>query len=104
MSYNNPINISKISQREKYAYIDNFSKSLALILSLPIKDELKRRKCSIMQLQKELTARGYKYNYTSLVNAMQGRNPYVVNLTYFSRIYEHLELPIPTIDYLSSFK
>jgi len=102
-SNNNHPSILKNIKNEKYAYIDNWSSQLSIVLGKPIKAECKRRGISLMQLHRELIANGYKYNYTSLVNALRGVNPYVINFNYFSRIYEYLSLPYPTMDYLNSF-
>jgi len=46
---------------------------------------------------------GLNYNYAGFCNAVRGNNPYIKSFSYFSRIYEYLGLPFPSLEYLNSF-
>lgn len=104
MSNNNPKPSNQIRNNRDYAYHDKFIAEISKMLSKPILDELERRKQSKQSFVNEMRDNGLNYNYRGFVNSLRGNNPYVTNYNYFSKVYEYLELPIPTIDYLSSFK
>ena len=86
-----------------YQYRDEFSAILCIILAKPILAELKNRNQSLMSFVRELNDNGYGYNYTGFANAVKGKNPYVKSFSYFSKMYQYLSLPYPTMDYLNSF-
>ena len=56
-----------------------------------------------MSFINELNNAGFKYNYSGFTAAVRGKNPYIKNFTYFSKIYQYLGLPFPSLDYLNSF-
>lgn len=104
MSNNNSIlNLESIPKID-YSYKEKYNEAICILLSKPILEELKRRNIKRAEFIRRLNADGLNYTYRGLVQVIKGRNPYVTNFSYFSRLYEYLELPFPSIDYLSSFK
>jgi hypothetical protein len=101
--YNTPENKIFTSSLYYYEYRDKFAREASIILSKPILNALQARKQSLASFAKELNQNGYKYSYTSLANAVRGNNKYVKNFNYFALLYYYLNLPFPSLQYLSSF-
>jgi hypothetical protein len=102
-SYKSPQNNSNTPNLAYYEYRDKFNAVLCIILARPILTHLKENKVSVMSFIKELNELGLNYNYAGFCNAVRGNNPYIKSFSYFSRIYEYLELPFPSLEYLNSF-
>jgi hypothetical protein len=102
-SYKAP-NIEKVNpKRPHYAYLDAYNKHLCLMIGKPIINELSKRKQSKMGFINELNKAGLNYTYMGFNMALKGLNNYAVNFNYFGKIYEYLELPFPSLEYLNSF-
>jgi len=80
----------------------NYSFTLQKSLFYPIKVALFERSISVPTLVKELNAKplGIKYTLHGLENCFKGINTASISLHYYSNIYIHLGLPLPTIEYL----
>ena len=90
-------------EKRNYAYLDAYRKEISILLSKPIIAELKRRNQSKMAFINELNNQGIRYSYQGFNEALKGTNNFVTNLNYFGKIYEYLNLPFPSLAYLSSF-
>ena len=79
-----------------------YSFTLQKSLFYPIKVALFERSISVPTLVKELNAKplGIKYTLHGLENCFKGINTASISLHYYSNIYIHLSLPLPTIEYL----
>jgi len=102
-SYNTPETFILKSPEIDYTYCDEFTSQLSLMLFKPILAALKERKQSKQSFVKEINLKGLKYTYAGFNNTARGKNPFVKNLGYFIKLYEYLQLPFPSIEYLSSF-
>jgi hypothetical protein len=100
---NNLVTPLKIPRCEYYQYKDTFNASLCIILAKPILNELKSRKLSINKFIEQLNNDGFKYYYSGFTSAVRGKNPFIQNFTYFSKLYNYLNLPFPSLEYLNSF-
>jgi len=80
----------------------HYSYSFQKALFYPIKVALFERSMSMPMLVKELNKMPLGINYTlsSLDNCWKGQNNASISLHYYSNIYNILNLPIPTCDYL----
>lgn len=102
---NNNSRINSVNSPDfDYTYTNEFIGQLCIVLFRPILAELKNRNQSKLSFIRELNANGLNYTYEGFRSAEKGRNPFIKNIAYFSKLYEHLQLPFPTIDYLNSFK
>ena len=77
-----------------------FSLSLQSTLNLPIKIALFERSISLRSLTHQLNETRFKYTYSSLNAFMYGMNSNNLSFNYVSNIYEALNLPLPTPQYL----
>ena len=77
-----------------------FNISFGNILAAPIKVTLFDRKMTVKALFMALEKNGIKLNYEGLRSALKGRNPYVISIDYYSKIYFCLNLPEPSAEYL----
>jgi hypothetical protein len=77
-----------------------FSLSLQKTLNLPVKIALFERNLSLRGLTYMLNQTRYKYTYSSLNAFMYGINSNSLSFNYVSNIYEALNLPQPTPQYL----
>jgi len=100
-SYKAPKSISKPLQEAKYLYSFKLrNKELQRMLFLPINRLLHERKMTWEDMASELNQKGFKCTKSSLAITQQGNNFYCVDFNYFTRIYEVLNLPPVTLDYL----
>jgi hypothetical protein len=77
-----------------------FSLSLQNTLNLPIKIALFERCISLRSLTYQLNETRFKYTYASLNAFVYGMNSSSLNFNYVANIYEVLNLPLPTPQYL----
>lgn len=102
-NYNNPKKQILTDPNKDYTYCSEFTAQLSIILFKPILAELKQRKQSKRAFIDEINLNGLKYTYAGFNNTARGKNPFVKNLGYFIKLYEYLDLPYPSLEYLSSF-
>jgi hypothetical protein len=79
-----------------------YSFALQKSLFYAIKVALFERSISVPILVKELNKKplGIKYTVDSLHNCSNGKNTTSISLHYYSNVYIHLGLPLPTTEYL----
>lgn len=76
------------------------NKELQKMLFLPINRALHERNLSWVDMVELLNKKGLKYTKSSLISTQQGGNFFCVDFNYFTRLYDALELPPITLDYL----
>jgi hypothetical protein len=86
-----------------YVFMQRFSSEVCKILSKPILNALKERKQTKQAFINEINLKGFNYSYSGFINVLKGENIYINNFGYFSRLYEYLDLPFPSLEYLNSF-
>lgn len=69
-------------------------------LNLPIRIALFERSISVPYLCTLLKLKGFKYTVSSLNTFLLNRSTSYINFTYVANIYEVLNLPLPTPQYL----
>jgi hypothetical protein len=104
MSNNNITHKKEHRLENNYIYLAAFNKELCILLSKPILRAIAERYKSKQEFIRDINSKGFNYSYSGFVNVLKGENAYVTNFGYFSRIYEYLALPFPSISYLSSFE
>jgi hypothetical protein len=67
---------------------------------LPIKLALREQKKTYKELVSIMQERGFKYSLNSLFSTRHGVNYSIDNFNYFTKIYDALNLPDITLDYL----
>lgn len=72
------------------------NKAIQKTLFLPIFVALHERKISFKELVHILNEKGYKYKIATLYSTNLGVNSFIININYFSQIYESLNLDPPT--------
>jgi hypothetical protein len=77
-----------------------YNKELQKLLFLPIKLALHEQSITYKQLVSIMQERGYKYTLDSLYGTRSGINYSIDNFNYFTKIYDALNLPDITLDYL----
>lgn len=95
-------NTFTIDETKLYDSMNGMRLSTSKILALPILEALHKRSISKAYLVKRLNELGFKYNYSSLVNTLNGNNTFIRDFDYFGRIYYVMGLPMPTIESLCS--
>ena len=102
-SYNTPENIILPHTNNNYIYANGFTSQLSIMLCKPILSAIRERYPSKQAFIREINSKGLKYTYSGFNSTAQGRNPFIKNIGYFIKLYEYLQLPFPSIEYLSSF-
>ena len=102
-SYKAPNINSKKVDKSNYVYHDIFIEHISIMLFKPILSALKERKQSKQSFINEMNESGLKYTYYGFIQSARGKNKYCRNYNYISRIYEYLELPFPSLEYLNKF-
>jgi hypothetical protein len=82
------------------AFFNRFKASSLLLLSCPIKVALFDRKLSLNKFVLIMKQKGFIYDYYLLKVVLNGKANNHFNLHYFTHLYNVLNLPMPTPDYL----
>jgi hypothetical protein len=77
-----------------------YNKELQKLLFLPIKLALHEQTITYKQLVSIMQEKGFKYTLDSLSGTRAGINFSVDNFNYFTKIYDALNLPEITLEYL----
>jgi hypothetical protein len=77
-----------------------YNKELQKLYFLPIKLALHEQKKTYKQLVSIMEQRGFKYSLNSLFATRHGQNNTINNFNYFTKIYDALNLPDITLEYL----
>ncbi len=86
-----------------YIYCNGFTSQLSITLFKPILKAIEERKQSKSSFIKEINSNGLNYSYSGFVSTSKGKNPFIKNFGYFIKLYEYLNLPFPSLEYLNSF-
>lgn len=76
------------------------NKDIQKILFLPINKAISEGKLTWLEFAKELQKQGLKYTKSSLITTQQGKNTFAVHFSYYTKLYDALNLPDITLDYL----
>ncbi len=76
------------------------NKDLQKILFLPINRAFSEGKLTWSDFVHELNNQGLKYTKSSLITTQQGNNSFAVHFSYYTKLYDALNLPPITLDYL----
>jgi hypothetical protein len=82
------------------AFFDAFKEHSLIMYSIPIRVALYERKMTLQGLVKLLAKNGLNYDYALLCVVVRGKANNHFNLHYFTHIYNILNLPFPSADYL----
>ena len=77
-----------------------YNKELQKLFFLPIKLALHEQNKTYKQLISIMDKRGFKYSLNSLFATRHGVNYSIDNFNYFTKIYDALQLPPITLEYL----
>lgn len=86
-----------------YTYCNGFTSQLSITLFKPILKAIEERNQSKLSFIKEINSNGLNYSYSGFVSTAKGKNPFIKNFGYFIKLYEYLNLPFPSLEYLNSF-
>ncbi len=91
----------KLIKNKNYLYnYRTYNKELQKLFFLPIKLALREQKKTYKELVSIMQERGFKYSLNSLFSTRHGVNYSIDNFNYFTKIYDALNLPDITLDYL----
>jgi hypothetical protein len=82
------------------AFFDAFKAHSLTMYSIPIRVELYERKITLKGFTKLLAKKGLIYDYSLLCVVVRGKANNQFNLHYFTHMYNVLNLPFPTPEYL----
>jgi hypothetical protein len=99
---NPPQTLSHQGFRDRYEYHNMFRSVVCKVLAGPVRAELQRNKMTLKALSDMMCGLGYSYSYDGLRQALIGKNYHSVDLSYWAKIYYHLGLELPSIEYLNS--
>lgn len=77
-----------------------YNKELQKLLFLPIKLALHQQSITYKELILIMQEKGFKYSLNSLAATRSGVNFSIDNFNYFTKIYDALNLPPITLEYL----
>jgi len=82
------------------AFFNRFKAQSLLLFSCPIKVALFDRKLSLNKFVLLMKSKGFIYDYYLLKVVLDGKATNQFNLHYFTHLYNVLNLPMPTPEYL----